>query len=399
MPSRRTSIGSLPGLGRYRLGAILLLACLLVGLLPVPTRAATAVTPPPAAVLIIASSQHGLPVPEGMISGAVEALKSHGVSPGNIYVEHLDLRRFDNGETAASALATLLRQKYANKRIGLVLAQEQPALDFLAQAGYDLLPPGLPVVATFVTTPALNWRGIPHPILNISNRYDVAGTLRHGLRLFPRARRLVLVAGVGSIQATLPAQLSQVLIKQQRNLDIEDTSNLPYEAMLARISSLPPDSLIFLADYFQDSTGRPFVPAAVAAEIAKRANAPTLGLYDSHIQAGLTGGSVVVPAEVGRRAGHIGAQLLNGQPLPDETDVSLSVPPQAMFDWMQLERWGADPGKLPAGTVFLNRPRTLWGDYRPFVIASAATILLLSALLVALVYQNRRRKQAELALR
>lgn len=321
MPLHRilTGIGIYPGLDRHGIWAVVLMlvASLIGGMLPIQARAASPAaaaaapqTQQASVVLIVASSQYGLPVPEATTKNAVSALKAQGISPGNIYVEHLDLRRFGDAATAASSLATLLRQKYANKHIGLVLAQEQPALDFLAQAGNDLLPPGLPVLATFVTTPTLQWRGSPHPVLNISNRYDVAGTLRYGLDLFPQARRLVLVAGVGRTQAALPSELAEVLAAQRRQLEIEDTSTLPYEAMLQRIASLPPNTLIFLADYFQDSTGRPFVPAEVAAEIAKRANAPTLGLYDTHIQAGLTGGLVIVPSEVGRRAGEIGARLL-----------------------------------------------------------------------------------------
>ena len=39
------------------------------------------------------------------------------------------------------------------ENIGLVIAQNQWALDFLAEHGGDLLPPGLPVLSTLVATP------------------------------------------------------------------------------------------------------------------------------------------------------------------------------------------------------------------------------------------------------
>ena len=393
-------------MGWHRLwAAVLMLAASLVwGTLPTQTSASTPPVTAPSqpqqepGVLIVAGNQHGLPVPEALISGAVSVLKAKGVSPSHIYVEHMDLDRFNQADTVA-AWAALMHQKYASKHIGLVFAQDQASLEFLAQAGYDLLPPGQPVVATLIVAPEVAWRGAPHRILNVSNLHDLAGTLRHGLDLFPHTRRLVLVAGVERTQTPLPAQLAQVLTTQQRHLDVEDTSALPYEAMLRRIATLPPDTLILLSTYFQDSTGRHFVPAEVAAAVAKRANAPTLGLYDAHIEAGLTGGSVVRAAAVGRRAGEIGFNVLRGAPPLAAGDASLTVAPQPMFDWAQLQRWGADPTRLPADTVFLHRPRTLWSEYRDFVIASAATIVVLSALLLALTYQNRRRKQAEQALR
>ena len=78
---------------------------------------------------------------------------------------------------------------------------------------------------------------------------------------------------------------------------------------------------------------------------------------------------------MGRRAGEIGFKLLSGAHPPDAGDPSLTVAPQPMFSWAQLARWGgADPAWLPADTVFLDRPRTLWTECRNFVLASACPI-------------------------
>ncbi len=270
MPFLPTFVGAQHWLIGHRLGAVLLMlvASLMLGL-GAPHVHAVEGPPPAPAVLIVSGSQHGLPVPEAMINGAAAALKAQGIPTSNIYVEHLDLGRFDQPD-AAAILAGMMRRKYADKHIEVVITQNQPALEFLAHAGYDLLPAHQPLVATLVATPDITWRGSPRQILNVSNQYDVAGTVHHGLELFPRTRRLVLVAGVGRTQATLPAQLTQALATHRRLVEIEDTSSLPYEAMLQRVSELPPDSLVILADYFQDRTGRPFVPAEVVAAVAKR---------------------------------------------------------------------------------------------------------------------------------
>lgn len=235
MPVPSSVTGTSTRWGWHRLGAAVLMlgVSLLSGLLATPTHAASptaaAASQPPhePGVLIVAGNQHGLPVPEALINGAVSVLKAKGVSPSNIYVEHMDLDRFNQADT----------------------------------------------VATLIVKPEVTWRGAPHRILNVSELRDLAGTLRHGLDLFPQTRRLVLVAGVERTQTTLPAQLAQVLSTQQRPLDIEDTSALPYEAMLRRIASLPPDTLVLLSTYFQDSTGRNFIPAEEAAAVAKWADA------------------------------------------------------------------------------------------------------------------------------
>jgi len=349
-------------------------------------------------VLIITGSQYGLPVASAVIDGAVSALKAKGIKQSNIYVEHLDISRLDSAQ-AVSTLATMLSSKYANKRIGLVLAQNQAALEFLAQSGQALLKPGQPIVGTLIENTEVSWQGTRHRVLNVSARYDLAGTLRYGLDLFPRTRKLVLVAGVGQAQATLLAQLDQALGTQYPQIEIEDTSALPYASMMQRIATLPPDSLIVVATYFRDSTGHPYVPAEVAAQVSRLANAPALGLFDAHIKAGLLGGSAVNTETMGQHAGAIGFELLQGVPPPKEGDPKLTVKHLPIFNWPQLQRWGANPAKLPVDTLFLNRPRTIWSEYQEFVLASAGTVVVLSAMLVAIAYQNRRRKQAEKALR
>ena len=418
MPSQPPLTDPVPGLSlprrRLPLSVLAFCACLALGGFPAAPLAADspaapasdaaaavaqAVAPQERGVaLILSGVQYGLPVTDALIAGSVAALKEKGVETNDIFVEYLDLVRFDKPARHA-ALAGLLREKFARRSIGLVIAQNQWALDFLAEYGDDLLPPGLPVLSTLVATPPVAWHGAPHRVLNVINQSDLAGTLRHGLALFPRTQRLVLVAGADNQQPVFHVRAATALTTLRNQVELEDTVALPYDEMLKRISTLPPDTLVLLGTYFKDLTGRNFIPAEVAAAVARRANAPVLGLYDVHIQAGLTGGSVVRPSAVGRRAGEIGFDLLSGARLPDEGDAGIAVSPQPLFDWAQLERWGADASKLPPDTVFLNRPRTLWGDYRSYVIATSGAILLLSALLLALLQQNRRRLLAEQALR
>ena len=161
------------------------------------------------------------------------------------------------------------------------------------------------------------------------------------------------------------------------------------------MSSLPPDSLILLSTFYQDRTGRSFIPAEVAAEVARRTNAPVLVLYEAHVQHGLLGGSVLIPNRIGQRIGEIGFEVLSDARRFGAGADAPIIPPQPMFDWMALQRWGADPDRLPAETIFLNRPRTLWNDYRPTVIAGASALFTLAALSIALAAQLRRRRLAE----
>ncbi|ACB33717.1 PAS/PAC sensor hybrid histidine kinase [Leptothrix cholodnii SP-6] len=349
-------------------------------------------------VLILSGTQYGTPVTDLTVAGAVASLRSKGIGGAQIYVEHLDLARNRNPRWRAE-LADVLRGKLGKSDVGIVIVLHQLALDFLAQEGHDLVPPGTPVLTNFVTTPDVAWRATPHPVLNITERADIDGTIRLGLELFPRTRRLFVVTGADEAQPLFHAQVAQAVAAMPGKPEIETAAALSYEEMLQRVSALPPDTLVLLGIYFNDRTGRRLLPAEVATAVAKRANAPVVGLYDLHIWKGLTGGSVVVPEEVGRRTGEIGFDILSGARRLDASAAEAGMPAQPMVDWAQLERWGGDPAKLPAGTVFLNRPRTLWDEYRNAAIAGSAAILVLTALVAALAVQNARRKRAEHKLR
>lgn len=400
MPTDATSLRWKPGILFFRriqqLPDLVRLVAAIVFLHLIPATGHA--TPPERmdgkAVLILVGGQYGLPVGDTLTASLVSTLKESGVSTSDIYVEYLDLIRFDNPQRRA-ALAGLLHEKLDGKTIGLVITENQSALEFLAQDGYDLLPSGLPVLSTLITTPSVAWRGTPHRVLNVINRYDITATLRYGFQLFPRTRRLILVVGTPAQNTTFRASVAAALSAAREPVEVEDTAALSYEEMLQRISAAPSDSLVLLGDYFKDRTERRFTPADVATDVAKRASVPVLGLYDAHVRHGLLGGSVVMPTLVGRRAGEIGIALLAGARWPEANGDGISLPSQLLFDWQQVRRWGADPTQLPEGTLFLNRPRSIWADYREQVIAAFAVLAVLFGLISALVVQNRRRKRAE----
>jgi PAS domain S-box-containing protein len=347
-------------------------------------------------VLILSGLQYGLPFPDTAIAHAVEVLKAQGVSGTDIFVEHLDLAR--NGQPSQrQALAALLQAKLRDRPVGMLMVLNQPALEFIAQEGRDLAPPDLPVMTIYVEKPDVPWTGPQRPVLNFRNQIDIAGTLRHGLALFPLTQRVLLVASADDSTSPVYAQATEAVAALSQPLKLDTTIALTFDEMLQHVSTLPADTLVLMGTYFNDHTGRSFVPAEVAAEVARRASVPVLGLYDVHIRRGLLGGSVLQAADVGRRAGEIGLELLQGRRRQLGAFTETALPLQPMFDWQQLQRWDADPGALPADTVFLNPPHSLWREYRSSTVSALVVIALLSALVVALAVEIRHPQRLDRA--
>ncbi len=134
----------------------------------------------------------------------------------------------------------------------------------------------------------------------------------------------------------------------------------------------------------------------MAKTLAGVSNAPVLSLLSTQIDTGVLGGAMLNMELIGVMVGRLMVTLESGKPLVLESSTNYIKP---MFNWTQIERWGVDPDRLPAQSVFVNRPLTLWGQYKAVVVTAMPVILVLSALTVALVIQNLRRKLAEMSVR
>jgi hypothetical protein len=68
-------------------------------------------------------------------------------------------------------------------------------------------------------------------------------------------------------------------------------------------------------------------------------------------------------------------------------------------DWRQLQRWGISEARVPAGTLVRFREPSAWDRYRLYILGAAAVLLAQTVLIVGLLVQRTRRRQAELKVR
>ena len=141
----------------------------------------------------------------------------HGANtliPGNVIVERMiretvaagasqpidfDWETFDAPSLAnshyESAFASLLRQKYGDRKFDIVMTVQTPALDFVLKHRNQLWPDAA-IVFLGVSESALRRRSLGRRITGLAGNIDFAGTLRLGFRLQPNATRVVVVSGV-----------------------------------------------------------------------------------------------------------------------------------------------------------------------------------------------------------
>lgn len=346
-----------------------------------------------AQILVLNSYQYGLPVPDGIDRGIIATLRTSKVSASDVFIEKLDFSRVTDNEHR-SRMAHLLRHKLADKSIDIVIIEGFLAVEFVAKEGTAFIPDSALFIT--VTTPSLApLLGSPHKVINLPWRVDVAGTLRAALDLFPKTRRVLVVTGAHDLVMPFLDEAHEALAPWKDKLEIEFTNSMTYEEMIGRVSATPPDTVIIYSPYFNDKSGRSFVPAEVALTIARMANAPVFTVLDIYMGYGFAGGSLLKTEGIGEQAAQAAVDYLEGRLHPVEPVTTLQMAAEMMFDWSALNRWNGHLANLPKDSSIINRPLTLWVQHRNSVIAVTSVIIVLAALVIFFAGQCRRRAIAE----
>ena len=379
------------------LAHLVLTACLLCQGL----GAAWSQTPTPApssgkGVLVLVSTGFGQAGIDNYVKGIYGVLRAQGLPFTDIDIEYLDLvKNPDAGYL--QQMGDLLAAKYPASRVSVIVAIQSPAINFLLKEGAKIAEAAPVLVAQAKVPTGIDQQGRRF-FVQLSS-LDYAGTLQRALELFPRTRRVVFLSGASVLEHERIQNAKQQFAPWQDRLEFDYVDGLAFDEIERRLTALPEHTIIIAPGVNRDIKGKVFVPIETIVQISKVANAPVFPVFSVSIGRGPLGGMVSVLEDEGKSMALSVLDLLRRTPgdlSGFRVQLAQSV---SMFDWRQIERWGADASKLPADTVFLNRPPSLWGQYKGLVLGGVFAIVVLSSLVFALALQNQRRQRAELSLR
>ncbi len=324
-------------------------------------------------------------------------LQSDFSHPVAFYTEYLDLFRFPE-ERRQRVLVDYLRIKYSDQNIDLVVLVSPLAFNFFNKYG-DRLFPGKPAVFTSVGIQRLENVRLGPNVSGVAVQRDLRDTMDFALLLQPGTTGVVIPAGSTSIEKTWAEEALKALSSYSGRLSITMLRDLTLKELLARLSNLPPHTIVlFASPYFQDASGNYFLPEDVLELIARSSNAPVYGLNEPYLGHGILGGNLYNMAEPGQAAGIMGARILAGEKVTD-IPVQTINPNHFMVDARQLKRWGIAERKLPPGTIIRFKLQSTWELYRWYFLAALFLVLFQSLLIVTLVVQGRRLRHSEATLK
>jgi signal transduction histidine kinase len=370
------------------MGAELILRRLAATILLAAGIACAAFTQPtsPKRVLLVYQDDGAIPANVVFEQSLMQGLRVAMGPTLEFYREQLDSSRFPEYKERN---ISELRVQYSEKKIDVVIYFGNIPTEILL---------GVPVVQVSNVLPDPSVRSAHdsnwvHVLFNIDGRK----TVEAAKRLQPKARRVLLIGGTGTIDRVSVTHFNQQL-RGEPNLDVQVVGDDSVPELLAMVSRLPRETIVLAVSYSRDPAGDNYIPRDIVARLAVASTAPIYATSDTYVGVGAVGGYVVSWLKTGEIAADAAVQILRGK---SPADVILKAPGSGvyMFDWRQLKKWGFSESDLPPGSIVEYKIPTAWEQYRWRIVIGIAIIIAEFVLIIALLIHRRKRRQAEGSLR
>ncbi|MBS1214118.1 MAG: domain S-box protein [Proteobacteria bacterium] len=365
---------------------------LVVGLPPVTAQTQQG---PVQRVLILNSYHQGFQWTDAQTSAASRVLRA-GVRNLELYVEYLDTKRINTPEYL-QAQFDVLNLKYGPIRLDAVIVTDDNALRF-AMRHHDTVFHNAPVLFSGINTYEPGMFAGRHGFTGIVEVLDIEKTIDLARTFNPAIRHVFVITdntetGIGQRKDVAKAAGGYPNLAFEY-LNGEDYS---HDELLARLRTLPNESMALLTVWLRDKTGTYLPPHEGGEEISASSSAPVYGIIDMYFGHGIVGGKLLNSATHGRIVAEMTLRVLHGEN-PDAIPVVLTSFNPYMLDYKQIKRWGIADDRLPAESIVINREKTVWELYRGYIIATLAAFALETLLIVALIHLYGARKRAEVEL-
>lgn len=350
-------------------------------------------------VVVLYSNARDFPAVEVAEQGLREGLIPLQGLAVQLSSEYLELSRFRDKQQRDS-LADLLRQRYGDAQVDVVIGVDVPAAIFLME--YDILFPSSPIILCCIPemfreriqSAPIHERAIcifePTRVL-----HDLAASIMH---FKPATKWLYLISGIYENDRVRADAMRQALTTIADRVQVVDLTDLSLGEILERCERLPPDSVLLFSTLFVDARGRSFVPKLVLQALATSTSTPIFGPYDTYIGNGIVGGPLVSLRLQAKAAGKVTLRLLQGQAFSPAFLISTEAS-IVQYDWRQLQRHSIAEQLLPAEATVLFREESTWELYKAYIIGVVSLLALQSALIVGLVFNLCQRKRVQATLR
>ena len=327
-----------------------------------------------------------------------EELRKQFPHPIDLYEASLQGER--SGESPAQEegpFTSYLNALFPARDLRLIVAMGAPATRFVLRNRAQLFP-STPLLIASSDVSTFSDLALTANETACATTYDPAVQIDAILQVLPNTTDIVVATGGSATERFWTDAFRRSFQRFASRVTFHWFTDLSAEEMLKRVAELPPRSVIYYPTIRVDARGAPQEGDAMLFRFIELGRAPIFTHVDSHFGQGIVGGPIFSSREIGQRCAEVAVRILNGE-TPGDIKMSPVGLAKPVYDWRQLQRWHISEFVLPPGSEILFRNPTAWEQYRAYILAVIGAILIQSAFISWLLYEQRRRQRAEVLAR
>jgi signal transduction histidine kinase len=375
---------------RRRLAPVIALLLCLLSAAPLAAAAGAESDSRPRGLLVLYWYGRDFPVNVIFDQSVQAALRS--APPGSIeyYAEYIESNRFP-GENHSLLFRDYLRQRYADRRIDVVIAVSIVALDFLMKYRHDLFP-NVPIVYQTLGSPAFDQKNPAANMTGVELDDIFKKTLDVALRLHPDTEEALVIVATPERDKRLEAWVREQLVGFENRITVNYVCDVELGELINRVRSTPQKSIILYVRYSQDEPGKTVDPYDAMAMVSQTSPVPVYGIFSNDgplFNRGGLGGYSYSNSALAATTLDLAFKTINGARPEDLPVVEVTTVP--LFNWRELRRWGITEDQLPAGSIVKFKAPTFWEEYRGRILGFSSVCLIEGLLILALLLERRER--------
>jgi len=310
-----------------------------------------------------------------------------------IFSEYLDWKRYPTQENLDSQLE-ILRKKYRNKKIDLVIGTDDIGMQFAIDHREELFP-NTPIVFTGVYPKSAKER--MKGVTNITGVYEVidaTGVLETIFLTRPKTKNIYILAdgnesGQDGANACIQAikgsgkNLSYQVLDHHSYLQIEEILKYPKK-----------ESVVIVASMSSDSNGKNIPDTLYINMLSKIIDLPIYTPYEYMLGHGVLGGSLLSAKLQGEQGAKLAKKILKGASADDLEIVHNNLTYYG-FDYVYMQKYNVGKEILPKDRRIINQPVIQSEAYKRVIEVSVISLLILLFFILVLVWNITQRKKAQ----
>jgi signal transduction histidine kinase/ActR/RegA family two-component response regulator len=307
-----------------------------------------------------------------------------------LYIDYMDTKR-SSDEMHFNILHALYLHKYSRIEFDAIISTDDHALNFLLKYR-DTLFPEVPVFFSGINDYRPE-RIAGRPLFSgVYETYDVPGTFDLMLQVHPQTKTIVSITDNTVSGHAFLNRIKRAEPHFSDRIQFTDLHDLPPEEICDTLAELPPDALVLWAIYIRTPAGVAISSETSVRLIANASPVPVYCIWDV-VGQGVVGGKITSPNYQGKVVAEMAAEFLH-----DGRIENLSVSGSPMFytfDYNVMQRFGIHERTLPVGSLILNKPYSVYNEYKRSIWVSFGTLMLLLAIILILIHYILTRRKAE----